>query len=566
MPINATSRGLDITTWKNAALTRPIGQQATYFLTQIRNAFGEFPQFLIYEDGVLKYFDTMPGFFSIVSNYILIPANLESNPAVHVADSLTGSVTLEIQKLGDSGVAIVIPLSKPADDPTNVKLDISLSLDGTTPVITNDLRLYASDIFDSLGGSGNGPPPVDPPTCTITITAPTTIAADSTLNYTVSNVSGATVFQSWLVQVGSGSTPDGAVWVDGQIPESTGPGAFTNNITAVPPGNYLIWARVNDGGTCQDTVSTKPITITAAVAGPPPAVGIVPNGAAPGTYGQLTFREEFTNGYDGSKWNTGMFWYNNTDFFYEELNNYDYAGGNARIWLAKRSDGRYQFLARALTTHDKFVQRYGWFEVRAKLGMGQGAWPSFWLYAHKDANGNFMGYRPEIDIMECFIGDPDGYNFSNFHGRDYAATVWQTDASGNPSVVGKRRRSAGTVDAVPPPGNDLSTTFHTYACKWESDGITFYFDGVQVGTKVSTSFFTFPMYMIIAMGQGRDGDNQVAYQRSPSGAYDTNPVGPGTIVGPGAAYEVEYVRAWALPSGTTTGGSNTNPTAPWGTS
>ena len=53
-----------------------------------------------------------------------------------------------------------------------------------------------------------------------------------------------------------------------------------------------------------------------------------------------------------------------------------------------------------ITTRTSLDQLYGYFEIRAKLPVGQGFWPSFWLVRSDGV------WPPEIDVMEASSNDP----------------------------------------------------------------------------------------------------------------------------------------------------------------
>jgi hypothetical protein len=108
-------------------------------------------------------------------------------------------------------------------------------------------------------------PPPAPPSCVVQITgAPGSIAQNALLNYTVSMASGpGTAFQTWLVAPGGGGAT-GAGYVGGQGITVIASGQYRISLAGVPVGNYLLWAKCNDNGTCQDAFTTIPITVTAA--------------------------------------------------------------------------------------------------------------------------------------------------------------------------------------------------------------------------------------------------------------------------------------------------------------
>ena len=124
----------------------------------------------------------------------------------------------------------------------------------------------------STGGGGGG-------SCTATINAPGSHPVDQILNYQMSLTSGGSCgsWQTWFLYPGQEGGTTGAGSVPGQI-DSVGisPGSYTKDVSTLPPGNYVIWAKCNDAAACQDTYVTKPIQLTAA--GTPPNTG---GGATP---------------------------------------------------------------------------------------------------------------------------------------------------------------------------------------------------------------------------------------------------------------------------------------------
>ena len=100
-----------------------------------------------------------------------------------------------------------------------------------------------------------------------------------------------------------------------------------------------------------------------------------------------------------------------------------------------------------ITTLHSFSQRYGYFEMRAKLPRGKGIWPAFWLLPQD------LSWPPEIDIMES-IGDPN--------------TVYVTAHS-------TTKKAEGIKVGVKGDG------FHTFAVAWDPKLIVWYVDGAEVG-------------------------------------------------------------------------------------
>lgn len=235
--------------------------------------------------------------------------------------------------------------------------------------------------------------------------------------------------------------------------------------------------------------------------------------ALAGPYGQdasqytLTFSDEFDNGFDSSKW-TDHTW----DATGNPVQNYAVEGGSLKIWPQRDANGA--FFNRVIDTDGNFYQTHGYFEIEAKLPVGKGAWPAFWLYNHDDPGS----YRPEIDIMEAYSGGGPASEWSdaNYHPTAYAPTTW----TGNPGALGGTKMLTGL--------GDLSAGFHKYAVKWEPDRQTFYFDGKEV----YSVDVTMPgrMYVMLDLLFG-----------SASGEPDET-----TPQGKGNAFEVNYVRVWKL--------------------
>jgi beta-glucanase (GH16 family) len=218
----------------------------------------------------------------------------------------------------------------------------------------------------------------------------------------------------------------------------------------------------------------------------------------------MTFSEEFAGTtLDATKWNDKI-WYETSN----ATKNYAVSNGSLKIWPQRDASGK--FFNRTIDTDGKYYQTYGFFEIEAKLPIGKGTWPAFWLFNHIGTR------RPEIDVMEAYAGGGpnSGWSDANFHPTAYAATIW-IDAG----------QLGGTKTMVT---SDLSAAFHKYALKWEAGMQTFYFDGKPVYSKAVA--MPDPMYLMLDLWYG-----------SASGQPDNT-----TPTGIANSYEVNYVRAWKL--------------------
>lgn len=157
-----------------------------------------------------------------------------------------------------------------------------------------------------------------------------------------------------------------------------------------------------------------------------------------------------------------------------------------------------------------FSQKFGYFEIRAKLPSGQGMWPAFWMMP---ADGTSMA---EYDVFEVPVKNGSStINTQNI----YQSVHWGGYTGGDPHVNSDGYDyNTGTVDA--------STGFHTYGFEWTPTTVTWYVDGVA--TQSQTNRCEKAMYMMINLAIGG----------SWPGSAD------GTTPWP-AKMDVDYVRAWS---------------------
>ncbi len=214
----------------------------------------------------------------------------------------------------------------------------------------------------------------------------------------------------------------------------------------------------------------------------------------------LTFNDEFNN-FDSSRWQTADFWgmrTNGGDFQDQWFSDPNFAPsgftafnpfiptGNGSLIIQARPTpaGVYSFgmpyVSGQLTTAHKFTQRYGYFELRAKLPPGKGLWHRFWLLTD---DGVWPG---EYDVFEVL-------------GKENPVTVHHTthyrDAISSRGVDGFASTGINPVD-----GN-----FHNYGFHWTPETVTWYVDGQKVMSQPNR--INIPMYTLIDVVVGRDPNN-----------------------------------------------------------
>ena len=239
---------------------------------------------------------------------------------------------------------------------------------------------------------------------------------------------------------------------------------------------------------------------------PPPVETIVgPKGLDANLF-SATWADEFNGtSLDPVKWNSSI-WYESPN----PTINYSVSNGLLQIWPMRDATGK--FFNRTLDSDRKFQQQYGFFEIEAKLPIGKGVWPGFWLFNHDIPA--YPSKRPEVDILEAYPGGGpnSGWGDSNLHPVAFASTVW-LDAS-----------TLGGTKTLPT--TDLSAAFHTYGLDWQPNSITFYFDGKAFYTAAKS--MPDPLYVLFSFWYG-----------SASGTPDAT-----TPTGPANSFAINYVRVW----------------------
>jgi hypothetical protein len=218
------------------------------------------------------------------------------------------------------------------------------------------------------------------------------------------------------------------------------------------------------------------------------------------------FAEEFNgSGLDTTIWNKAI-WYQTDD----PVQNFSVANGVLNIWPDTG------FVNRTIDTDGKFyLNPKSYVEAKVKMPIGLGVNASFWLYNHDTAS------HPGATIVQTQSGQTPTYATSSFHPINFTARINSDDLTTVASY------QATTYATVP----DLSLASHVYGLKWDSDGFTFYFDGVALGPKVSATFAS-RMYILLSVWF--------------NGGSNGTPVAGSTPTGIGNSMQIDYVRAWQV--------------------
>ena len=125
-----------------------------------------------------------------------------------------------------------------------------------------------------------------------------------------------------------------------------------------------------------------------------------------------------------------------------------------------------------ITTERSFAQQYGYFEMRARVPLGKGLWPSFWMMPLRDA------WPPEIDVFEASGSRPGKMHFA---ARD----------------PGDKKGVSSDWVSVGRPADG----WQTYACEWTADAIRFIVDG-KLQFSVNGHKVHEPMYLLANLALG----------------------------------------------------------------
>ncbi|MDX7950400.1 glycoside hydrolase family 16 protein [Lichenihabitans sp. Uapishka_5] len=156
-----------------------------------------------------------------------------------------------------------------------------------------------------------------------------------------------------------------------------------------------------------------------------------------------------------------------------------------RIAAARTADGRW--VSGLICSMDRdgpgqqgFAQRYGYFEMTAKLPEGSGTWPAFWLVGTDKRLAS-----AEIDIIEFYGGFPQYY-----HAVQH---IW---------VDGKDRYGRDKRVEVPP--HLLSDRFNSFGVRITPDTTTFFLNRNSVWSTPTAPEYRQPLYVLanLALGGG----------------------------------------------------------------
>lgn len=205
---------------------------------------------------------------------------------------------------------------------------------------------------------------------------------------------------------------------------------------------------------------------------------IISNDASAQDY-QLIWSDEFDGSeLDNSKWehqigNGSGGWGNNEKQYYRAENSV-VNNGFLTIIAKKENFNNFNYTSSRIRTINKGDWKYGKFEMRAKMPIGKGIWPAFWMMPTESVYGGWAA-SGEIDIMEYL-----GHDTKKVYGTIHYGGSWPNNKS-----------SGGSYSLASGGFND---DFHTFTLIWEERKMEWYVDGILYSTKTNwnTAGHSFP--------------------------------------------------------------------------
>ncbi len=237
----------------------------------------------------------------------------------------------------------------------------------------------------------------------------------------------------------------------------------------------------------------------------------------------LVWQDEFEgSSIDATKWThlvTGNPANNELQYYTDRVINSRIENGvltiQAHAEVYTGPDGTRQYTSARLHSENKGDWKYGRFEIRAKMPLGQGMWPAIWMMPTDSEYGGWAA-SGEIDIMEFLGHEPN-----RVHGTLHYGGSWPSNTSSGTSTTLR--------------SGSFAADFHVFSIIWEAGRFSWLLDGVAYATQTqwNTAGHDFPapfdkrFYMILNVAVG--------------GNWPGNP--DATTVFP-QKMEVDYVRAY----------------------
>jgi beta-glucanase (GH16 family) len=182
---------------------------------------------------------------------------------------------------------------------------------------------------------------------------------------------------------------------------------------------------------------------------------------------QLVWSDEFDgSGVDPSKWSfqigdgcPSLCGWGNNELQYYRAENAIVSGGLLTITAREESFGGRDYTSARMRTIDLGDWKYGRFEMRAQMPVGQGLWPAFWMLPTDNVYGGWAA-SGEIDIMEYLGQNTDHASGAIHYGGSWPDNVFWSEGY--------------TL-----PAGSFADSMHDFALEWGPHEMRWYVDGEQ---------------------------------------------------------------------------------------
>jgi len=147
----------------------------------------------------------------------------------------------------------------------------------------------------------------------------------------------------------------------------------------------------------------------------------------------------------------------NEELQYYRAENATVADGFLTITAREERIEESNYTSARLRTRHRGDWTYGRFEIRARMPIGQGMWPAFWMLPPDSRYGSWAA-SGEIDIVEYLGQEPDTIHGTIHHGGEWPGNT-----------------KTGAHFTLPE--GDFHSEFHTFAVEWEPEELRWYVNG-----------------------------------------------------------------------------------------
>ena len=237
----------------------------------------------------------------------------------------------------------------------------------------------------------------------------------------------------------------------------------------------------------------------------------------------LVWSDEFdASSIDRSKWvfdtGAGVWGNEELEYYTDRPRNLFLRNGNLviRALVEKHAAGgrTWNFTSARIKTFERFSQKYGRFEARIRVPLGQGMWSAFWMLGDDIAEVGWPACG-EIDVMENIGREPSTVHGS-IHGPGYTGKI---GIEARYTLPDNRR---------------FADDFHVFAVEWGPNAVNFYVDDHGYARRTPADLrpgwkwvFDKPFFLILNLAVGGDWP----------GNPDATTVFPGEML-------VDYVRVY----------------------